>query len=167
MVGAVMLTSVLGNGSDSGSEDDEVGTPITSHHYKWICNIWGNISNDPVTVNTLLDCRAHVVLIELSVVEKLGLCCFQLFKPLPVSNTLHEAGVKASQLLEYIKITVFSKDSAWTSSTIKAVITSNLCTPLLLGTPFLQFNHIVMDFKAGTAIDKRCNYNLLNPPKIT
>jgi hypothetical protein len=33
-----------------------------------------------------------------------------------------------------------------------------------LGLPFLSENHIVADFVARTAIDKHCNYDLLNPP---
>jgi hypothetical protein len=33
-----------------------------------------------------------------------------------------------------------------------------------LGLPFLSVNNIVADFTARTAIDKRCEYDLLNPP---
>jgi hypothetical protein len=69
-------------------------------------------------------------------------------------------------LYEYVKITPFSPDSAYVSRTIKAVVTPNLCVPLLLGLPFLAVNHIVADFVAHTAIDKHCNFDLLNPPSV-
>lgn len=55
-------------------------------------------------------------------------------------------------------------DSAWTSRTIKAVITPMLCLPLLLGLPFLSINQIIADFEHHTVIDKNTNYNLLKPP---
>lgn len=63
-----------------------------------------------------------------------------------------------------MKIAPYAPDSAWTSQTVKAVITPNLCVPVLFGLPFLSINCIVTDFKDHTAIDKMCGYDLLNPP---
>jgi hypothetical protein len=47
---------------------------------------------------------------------------------------------------------------------VKAIIAPHLYVPLLLGLPFLVANHIIIDFATHTTIDKRCNYDLLNPP---
>lgn len=58
----------------------------------------------------------------------------------------------------------FALNSSYVSCTIKAIVTPSLCVPLLLGLPFLVANHIVADFVACTAIDKQCNFDLLNPP---
>jgi hypothetical protein len=111
----------------------------------------------------MLDCGAHVVLISETLVCRLGLCCFRLHKPLPISVALNNTTSSNSHLYEYVKITPFSPDSAYVSLTIKAVVMPSLCVPLLLGLPFLAMNHIVADFVACTAIDKRCNFDLLNP----
>ena len=158
-----ILSSALGSGMDS---DDEVCIPITTRHYKWSCNISGSVAEFPSTVIDMLDCGAHVVLIDLSLVKSLCLCCFCLPKPISVTAALQEGGVKAKELYEYVKLSVSSTNNAWTLNTFIAVLTPNLCVPLLLGSLFLELNHIVMDFKAGTTIDKLCGYDLLNPPKI-
>jgi hypothetical protein len=164
-VGAIMPSAVLGSGSDSG-DDDEVCTPIILRHFKWSCNLFGTVADFPITVNGMLDCGAHIVLIDPGLVEKLKIHRFKLNKPIPVTVAIQEDGIKVSHLYEYGKLSVSSPNNAWMSSTIKAVLAPNLCVPLLLGSPFLVSNHIVMDFKAGTAIDKCCGYNLLNPPAL-
>lgn len=50
------------------------------------------------------------------------------------------------------------------SRTVHAIIAPNLCTPLLLGGPFLAHNKIVIDHELRTVIAKDDNYDLLNPP---
>ena len=47
--------------------------------------------------------------------------------------------------------------------TVCAVISPSLCTPILLGLPFLKHNNIVIDIEAKTAIDKKNGFDLLNP----
>src|ERR1700761_1049838 len=66
----------------------------------------------------------------------------------------------------YIKLQPFSVDQSWTANTVHAVIASGLCAPLILGLPWLAKNHIVVDHHSRCAIDKRVDYNLLNPPKL-
>jgi hypothetical protein len=118
------------------------------------------------TVDSMLDCGAHVMLISKALVCLLGLRRFRLHKPLPISVALNNTTSSDSHLYEYVKITPFSPDSAYVSRTIKAVVMPNLCVPLLLGLPFLAVNHIVADFVARTAVDKRGNFDLLNPPLV-
>lgn len=44
------------------------------------------------------------------------------------------------------------------------LIAPGLCALVILGLPFLQHNSIVTDHAACTCIDKKTNYDLLNPP---
>lgn len=107
VVRVVMLSAVLGSGSET---EEEVNIPVTSCHYKWMCNILGNNADDPLTVNTLLNCSAHVILINLSVVDKLGRHHFCLFKPLPVSITLNGSSVKEKKTCGVCEVvSIFSR----------------------------------------------------------
>jgi hypothetical protein len=121
--------------------------------------------DEPLTVTSMLDCGAHVALIDAALVFRLGLHLFHLHKPLPISVALNNTMCSDSHLHEYVKIAPFAPDSSYVSHTIKAVVTPSLCVPLLLGLPFLSINNIVADFIARTAIDKRCDYDLLNLPR--
>lgn len=159
MAGVVMPLSVLG----SGSETEEEVSPLTVSHLHWECTLLGLGAGKPITVSSMLDSSMHIVLIDNALVEKLGLHHFHLHKLVPISVALNNAATTKTQLHEYIKIAPFSPNSAWTSWTIKAVVTPNLCVSVLLGLPFLSVNHIVADFKKWTVIDKRTSYNLLQP----
>ncbi|KAF8222394.1 hypothetical protein L208DRAFT_1322849 [Tricholoma matsutake] len=165
VAGAVMPLLVLG----AGSETDEV-SPLTIPHLRWTCTLIGPGTDEPVAVNTMLDSGMHIILINSALVEKLGLCCFHSHKPfvalipLPISIALNNTASSESQLYEYIKITPYSVDASWTSRTVKAVITPNLCVPILFGLPFLSINNIVADFKEQTPINKSTSYDLLLPP---
>lgn len=48
-----------------------------------------------------------------------------------------------------------------------AIIAPNLCTPLLLGGPFLQHNGIVIDHQLCTCVVKEANYDLLQQKRIS
>lgn len=69
----------------------------------------------------------------------------------------------ATTLNKYVQIAPISLDASWTLNIVKALVTPNLSVPLLLGLPFLEHNNFVVDFEAHMCIDKRSNYNLLNP----
>ncbi|EIW63360.1 uncharacterized protein TRAVEDRAFT_114523, partial [Trametes versicolor FP-101664 SS1] len=46
---------------------------------------------------------------------------------------------------EWCKLTVSTPDGSWTSVSCKALIVSELCSPLILGSPFLVRNHVLVD----------------------
>jgi hypothetical protein len=94
---------------------------------------------------------------------QLGLRRFRLHKPLPISVALNNSTTSDSHLHEFVRIAPFAPNSAWVSCTVKAIIVPHLCVPLLLRLPFLTANQILVDFASHTAIDKHCNYDLLNP----
>jgi hypothetical protein len=160
-VGAVMPSAVLGAGSES---EDDVSCPLTMQHLLWMCSLLGPAVDTPTLVKSMLDCGVHIVLINDALVKHLGLHHFRLHKPLPISVALNNSTCSNSHLYEYVKITLFAPDSSYVSQTIKAVIMPGLCVPLLLGLLFLVANNIVANFTAHTAIDKKCNFDLLNPP---
>jgi hypothetical protein len=69
-------------------------------------------------------------------------------------------------LTDYVKLSCMSPDSLFTSKTVRALVAQNLCTPILLGLPFLTHNHIIIDHAECTCVSKNANYDLLNPPEI-
>jgi hypothetical protein len=159
VLGAIMPSAVLGAGSES---EEDVSAPLTVKHLHWTCSLLGPSVDEPFTVDSMLGCGAHVMLISESLVHLLGLRRFHLHKPLPISVALNNTTSSDSHLYKYVKIMPFSPDSAYVSLTIKAIVTPNLCVLLHLGLPFLAMNYIVADFVACTAIDKCCNFDLLN-----
>ncbi|KAG0699569.1 hypothetical protein DFH29DRAFT_808912 [Suillus ampliporus] len=66
-VGAVMLSSVLDDGSDS--EDDMCVAPFETAHLMWPCLLTGPSSEFPERFDTLIDHGLHLVLIDENVVE--------------------------------------------------------------------------------------------------
>lgn len=63
----------------------------------------------------MLDCGAHVVLIDETLVDELPLHCFCLHEPLPISVALNNSSSTKNYLHEYVKIAPFAPNSAWTS----------------------------------------------------
>jgi hypothetical protein len=159
-----MPSSVLDAGDTT---DEEVCAPLTSCHFRWLCKLSGPNAEFPSTVNSMIDIGAHGVFIDPNLIDKLGFCCFKLHDPLRIKLTLKNGQKSSVSLTEYVKIRPYSSDSVWTSITIKAIIVPGLCVPLLLGIPFLESNHIVIDCNLCTVIDKCCNYDLLSPAPIT
>ena len=160
-VSAVMPSNVLGSGSET---EEEVSAPLTVLHLQWTCKLSRPNADDPLTVRSMLDCGAHMVLIHSRIVNRLGLAHRPLCSPLPVSVALNGSATPDGLLHEYVKISPFSPDSAWKSCSVKAVVTDNLCVSLLLGLPFLKANHLVLDFESQSVINKRCNFNIMCMP---
>lgn len=90
---AVMPSAVLSSGSES---EDEVSTPLTMPHLHWDCMLIGPGADEPLTINSMLDCGVHVVLIDSRLAETLGLQHFCLHKPLPISIALNNTATSNS-----------------------------------------------------------------------
>ncbi|KAJ6521714.1 hypothetical protein DFH09DRAFT_1330969 [Mycena vulgaris] len=150
--------------NDSGSEDDVSG-PHRSDHLYWDCLVEGPLT--AMLIKALIDNGSGLALIDETVVLKLGLKKRLLHKPVNVSLAMSEsmnAPTPSSQLTEYVKLPLVSPDQAWTARTVCAIVAPNLCAPIILGLLWLDKNNIVIDHRERTAIDKGCNYNILNPP---
>jgi hypothetical protein len=140
-------------------------TPHRGKRLIWNCQINSLMTDFPIKTCTLIDNGAHLVLIRPELVEELGLKKYRLHKPEPVSIAFSNEK-KKTELYYYVKLSLSSLDSAWTSRIVKAIITPGLCLPLILGLPWLEHNSIVIDHAARTCIDKINSYDLLNPPDI-
>ncbi|KIK91635.1 hypothetical protein PAXRUDRAFT_13682 [Paxillus rubicundulus Ve08.2h10] len=162
-IAIVMPSPALGNGTDSG---DECVAPLLSSHLKWSCLLDGPSLTTPLTIDALIDHGSPVVLIDQQLVNKLGLCIRNLKKPLPVSVAMSGKRKQEFSLSQYVKLSCTSLDLRYRSRTIRAVIAPNLCSPLLLGGPFLEHNKIVIDHELRTCIAKDQNYDLLNPSPV-
>lgn len=158
-------SSVLGKGSDTEDENaDEVSAPFHAPHLWWKACISGPNTDLPITIPMLLDNGAHIVLIHTDLVDKLSLCCQLLPKPETIDITVKSSNTLfQTTLTEWVKLSVTSPDELWTSQTIRTLIAPPLCTSIILGLPFLIHNSIVTDHATCTCIDKRNNYDLLNP----
>ncbi|KIK41443.1 hypothetical protein CY34DRAFT_85364, partial [Suillus luteus UH-Slu-Lm8-n1] len=156
-VAVVMPSAALGNGTDS----DECVAPLTTSLFHWDCRIDGPDSSSVVTA--LIDDGSAAVLINEELVIKLGLRRRKLPTPMPFNVALSGNEQETFLLSDYVKLACTSIDSRFVSRSVRAIVASNLCTPLLLGGPFLQHNKIVIDHDLRTCKVKEQNYDLLNP----
>jgi len=156
-----MPSSVLGDGSDS----EYVIAPFHTPHYKWDCFIGSPSASSEELVSALIDNGSHAVLISPEVADRLGLTHQKL--PIPEEVELVMAGgVKDTFMFEdWVPLGIVSSDQAWSSRTVRAIVSPGLCVPLLLSGPFLS-NRLVMDHELHTCIDKSTNFDILNPPEI-
>ncbi|KAG2737911.1 hypothetical protein P692DRAFT_20638613, partial [Suillus brevipes Sb2] len=158
-VAVVMPSAALGNGSDS----EECVAPLTTPLLMWDCLIDSPNVSSPSRVSALIDDGSAAVLIDEALALKLGLRRRKLQTPIPFNVALSGESKDSFLLSEYVKLACISIDSRFTSRSVRAVVAPNLCTPLLLGGPFLHHNKIVIDHELRTCIAKDINYDLLNP----
>ncbi|KAJ7443071.1 hypothetical protein B0H11DRAFT_2251143 [Mycena galericulata] len=155
---------------DDSEDDDELSSvssdsfPFRVPHLEWNCLIEGPMSNFPLPIKVLIDDGAHLVLIDSDLVDKLELRRFKLHRPEPISLAMAADSDPITHLKEYVKLKLLSVDQSWTSRTIRALVAPNLCSPVILGLPWLARNSIVVDHAERTAVDKNCGYDILNPP---
>ncbi|KIK98411.1 hypothetical protein PAXRUDRAFT_24198 [Paxillus rubicundulus Ve08.2h10] len=110
--------------------------------------------------------ESPVVLIDQQLVNKLGLHICNLKKPLPVSVAMLGKKKQELSLSQYVKLSCMSLDLHYRLHTVRAVVTPNLCSLLLLGDPFPEHNKIVIDHELQACIAKDQNYDLLNPSHV-
>jgi len=56
-----------------------------------------------------------------------------------------EGPKKVIMLYEWVKLRLYDPCNYWYSKTVRAVIAPSLCASVILGTPFLAHNNIVID----------------------
>ena len=163
MHGPLASSAVIGNGSFSSESDNSVRQPFKSKHYVWKCNIDSPADDFPLTVSTLIDNGAHMVLIRPETVHKLALPTFLLPTPETIDVAVSSSSSTKKTLTHFVKFKATSLDGLWTSRTVYAVIAPGLCMPIIFGLPFLEFNGIVADHSLRSCIHKKTGYNLINP----
>ena len=76
---------------------------------------------------------------------------------------MHDGRKNVIAFDEFVNLQLYDASGHYISKTVHAVISPSLCALILLGLPFLKYNNIVIDIEAKTAIDKKNDFNLLNP----
>jgi len=138
--------------------------PLRVPHFTWCCSTSGAASSFPVTFDALIDNGLHTVLICKEFVNELALRCRKLLVPEVIKMAMEGAGKKVIvPLYEWVKLKVYDPSSWWTVRTVCAIVAPGLCSPVILGIPFLSHNQIVIDHAARTVIDKKCGFDLLHP----
>ncbi|KAG6864278.1 hypothetical protein C0991_010863, partial [Blastosporella zonata] len=166
-VAAVMPT--IEDTEDSATESDcslsvsETDSFCIDHLF-WDCLVESSTSLSPLRVTALIDNASHLVLIDQTLANKLSLRPFKLADPQHINLAMSSLGENAGILLtHYVKLSTLSCSRDWKSDPVHAIIAKNLCLPLILGLPWLQKNHVVINHFNQTVIDSRCNYILLKP----
>jgi len=169
---AAILPNSPGNyTSDSDSDWDvsrcEVSPlPLCGKHLIGNCQIHSQTDDFLVKTCALLHNGTHLVLICPNLVDCLGLKKYKLHTP-KLIDVAFSKETKKTELYYYMKLSLSSLDSVWTSHIIEALVTPGLCLLVILGLPWLERNNIVTDHAAQTCIDKIKLYDLLNPPQVT
>jgi hypothetical protein len=116
----------------------------------------------PIAFSALIDNGSHLVLIHPKYVQKLALPRHKLVHPISVTlamNNQQKRGV--FELDEYVSLSLFDSVSYWSAKPIRAIVCDGLCTPVILGLPFLERNNIVIDHRLRTVSKKVETYSKL------
>jgi hypothetical protein len=170
VVMAFAPSSMLGNGTNSG-ESNSVSdiTPWKCKHFVWNCFTDGPLTEFPLKVSSLVDNRCYLVLIQPDIVEQLGLLILQLKNPETIDVAIKDWKMEEKMILDtFVILHATSLDQQWTSKCVHAIVTPNLCMPIIFSLSFLMHNDIVTDHAACSCVDKKSGYSLMNPlPMLT
>jgi hypothetical protein len=139
--------------------------PLRVPHLFWHCSTSrSDPSAFPLNFDALIDNGSHAVLIREDVATQLSLHHHKLIKPEVMELTMEGDGKKVQVVLtEWVKLKLYDCSSSWCAKTVCKIIAPRLCSPILLGLPFLTHNCIVINHHTHTAIDKTTGFDLLNP----
>jgi hypothetical protein len=69
------------------------------------------------------------------------------------------------ELTEWAKLSLYDPVSGWQAKTVQAMIAPGLCSPIILGLPFLSHNELVTNHAAWTIIHRPSGIDLMNPKR--
>ena len=142
---------------DEAGDDSFVSTPLKIPHIRWPCLLQQAGSSVPLRTKALIDNGSFLVLIREDFVKQLRYVPLRLPEPITVSDY----GVKSeTSLIYYVDIQPSSICESWCSAPVHAVVSPNLCAPLVLGLPFLNVNKLVIDHETFCVLDKVNNVNV-------
>ena len=138
--------------------------PLTVPHLYWKCAVSGAINNFPIIFDALMDHGADTVFISDRFATELDLKRRKLLEPMSVEMAMPGEGKKQIvHMSQWVKLQLYDPSGTWKSKSIRAVVAPSLCSPVILGLPFLSHNKIVVDHDARTAITKDSGFDLLHP----
>ncbi|KIK59314.1 hypothetical protein GYMLUDRAFT_60228 [Collybiopsis luxurians FD-317 M1] len=94
------------------------------------------------------------------IVNTLSLCCHNLQHPEPFCSAFN---LSRNSITQYIKFVLHDPSNAWSSCSVCTLIVPTLCTPMILGLPFLIHNNLVVDYASHSVIYKPSGFDLLHP----
>ncbi|TFK79084.1 hypothetical protein K466DRAFT_506169 [Polyporus arcularius HHB13444] len=143
-IGAVYASAFVGaiGTDDEDTWDSEyVNTPLSTPHLILSASITSpSCLSD--SIDMLIDTGCPVNLISETIATSLNLR----HRPLPTTFNYNDAfggGQKSSS--EWCRFAVVTTDGTYTSRSVRAIIVPDLCYPVLLGTPFLDQNELLVD----------------------
>lgn len=160
---AAVIEDVASSVLEGSDASDSYVAPFSSSHLFWNCHVDGPSSPvfSSVSVRALIDHGSHIVLIDSTLVDSLGLRRFTLNKPFIVTNAMSSTPNQTTSLSQWVKIRPRSIDGLWTSRTLRAIVASNLAAPIILGGPFLSVNRLVIDHELRSCVPKDSTIDLL------
>ncbi|GLB37180.1 hypothetical protein LshimejAT787_0402310 [Lyophyllum shimeji] len=147
--------------------DENASEYVLPDHLIWSCDVI-HPSICPASVTTLIDHGAPPAMISDELVSQLNLSTRKLHRPFCVSGVF--SSNKTDEFLEvvsFVKLSVQSPCAQWRSRLQMFIVCPSLHTDIILGLDFLTLNNIVVDVDSRTVIDKKTNFDLLNPPNPT
>ena len=128
-------------------------------HLKWKANFCSSSSNFLVAMDCLIDNACPYVLIHPDIVIDLGLTVRKVKKLFRTTSAFSNNEVSFDK---YVTLQPSSVNNAWLSKLTRALLSNELCAPIILGLPFLQHNNLVIDHRLRIIIDKKCLFDLLD-----
>ncbi|KAL6310447.1 hypothetical protein BKA93DRAFT_820868 [Sparassis latifolia] len=137
--------------------------PLHADHLFWCCKTSGPALDFSFTFNALIDHGSQTVLIHDDYVRQLSLRWHKLPVPKFIEMAMADGDKKVViKLSEYIRLSLHDPSSHWSARTVHAIIAPGLCSPVILGLPFLSHNCIVIDHELRTTVNKDTSFDLLN-----
>jgi hypothetical protein len=142
--------------------------PLQNLHLHWSCIIQGTGAGQFITTVSLIDPGSHLVVIDENFASNLSLQRHSLEKPEKVGvafgprNNNHHTEIVLKQ---WVKLYLHDLSLQWHAKPVRAMVAPNLCSPLILGLPFLSHNNIVIDATNRSAVDSKMGFDLMNVNK--
>lgn len=140
-VSPLAATTGILDTSDESDDDSLRLSVLSSPHLTWLVHVESPVT-DAAPVSTLIDTGSPLVLICEDAVSRLQLRRRGLPSPIPLGSAFASGGSVAK---DWVKLRVRTIDSSYVSCSVRALVVLSLCSPIVLGTPFLSRNKILVD----------------------
>ncbi|KAF5340539.1 hypothetical protein D9758_015829 [Tetrapyrgos nigripes] len=138
--------------------------PLRLPHLNLHAALEGPATTSPLLVSLLLDSGSHIVLIRDDLVVSLGLRRFRLPRPelIGIATTDSSSPSRTIALHEFVKLRITDHSNTWTSHTVQAIVAPSLCSPMILGLPFLSHNNLSINCADRTCVDSSTGIDILD-----
>lgn len=140
-ISPLAATSGILDTSDESDDDSVRLSVLSSPHLTWSIRVESPAA-DAAPVSALIDTGSPLVLIREDTVSRLQLRRRGLPSPIPLGNAFTSEGSVAK---DWVKLRVRTLDSSYVSRSVRALVVPSLCSPIVLGTPFLSRNKLLVD----------------------